>query len=72
MKTITLKNTEIEEMVYAPGQPMTIRYKLMDEQDNVQFRKTRQVVVDDIPQGKNPFDSFLAKLLTKLEQDEGL
>ena len=73
MKTITIKNTEIEEMIYAKDLPVVVRYKLLDDLGNVVTRKTVKIEKDDIPQaGKTVLTNLLSRLLAKVESDEGL
>lgn len=75
MRVLTLKNAEIVEIVLRPneGLPVVISYRLKDDQGNIVFNKTAQIKLADLPPAaQNSLTSLSAKLLTKLELDEGL
>ncbi len=70
MKTIRIKNIEIEEVVYAKDLPIVVRYKLLDESGNIVTRQTAQIKQE--LSEKSALNSLLEELLTTLSEQEGL
>jgi hypothetical protein len=69
MKTLSIKNLYIEEIILARNLPMVVRYRLLS--DDTEIPKTVQIPLEELPK---PFQTsvtgMISKVLSKLETDE--
>ncbi len=72
MKTFSIKNAEIKEVIIQPDLPtVTVLYKLKDDEGNVIVQKTMNIEKDDIPTaGRLALDGMMQKLLAHILSKE--
>lgn len=71
MKTITLKNIKIKEIIISPDEHMVITYSLLNEDDVPVYMKQVVVKTIDFPQTEK-LERFIEQLLVNIKATEGV
>lgn len=73
MKTVTLKDVRIEEVIIKPDQIVTIIYSVLDDEGNFVRGGVKSVTFDNLTsQEASGVNGFVVKLITKMKVTENL